>query len=115
MKSLSNLNIEMTVGLMLFVLFFGDTFFVLRQVIESIGIYPQNIIPLSFRNDAMSQFTSKGWGWQIDWAVFYWAWKVTWSPFMGAFLARISPGADRPRVLSSECSWPLPRSPSPGS
>lgn len=91
-KFLSNLNIGMAVGLMLFVLFFGDTIFLLRQIIESIGIYAQNIIPLSFWNDAMSQFTDTGWGWQIDWTVFYWAWTVTWSPFMGVFLARISRG-----------------------
>lgn len=91
-KFLSNLNIGMAIGLMLFVLFFGDTIFLLRQLIESVGIYAQNIIPLSFWNDAMSQFTSEGWGWQIDWTVFYWAWTVTWSPFMGVFLARISRG-----------------------
>ncbi len=91
-RILSNLNIGMAVGLMLFVLFFGDTVFLLRQIIESIGVYAQNIIPLSFWNDAMSQFTEEGWGWQIDWTVFYWAWTVTWSPFMGVFLARISRG-----------------------
>lgn len=91
-KFLSNLNIGMAVGLMLFVLFFGDTIFLLRQLIESVGIYAQNIVPLSFWNDAMSQFTTEGWGWQIDWTVFYWAWTVTWSPFMGVFLARISRG-----------------------
>src|SRR5699024_3330041 len=47
----------------------------------------------AFWNDAMAQFTKEeGWGWQIDWTVFYWAWTVTWSPFMGVFLARISRG-----------------------
>lgn len=91
-KFLSNLNIGMAIGLMLFVLFFGDTIFLLRQVIESVGIYAQHIVPLSFWNDAMSQFTEDGWGWQVDWTVFYWAWTVTWSPFMGVFLARISRG-----------------------
>src|SRR5699024_7408854 len=59
-KRLSNANIGMAVGLMLFVLFYGDTIFLLRQVIESIGVYAQNIIPLSFWNDAMSQFTEEG-------------------------------------------------------
>jgi choline/glycine/proline betaine transport protein len=92
-KRLSNLNILMAVGLMVFVLLAGDTVFLLRQLIESIGTYAQEIIPLSFWNDAMSQFTKDGgWGWQGGWTVFYWAWTVTWSPFMGVFLARISRG-----------------------
>jgi choline/carnitine/betaine transport len=89
-KRLSNINI---LGLMLFVLVVGDTIFLLRQLIESVGIYAQRIVPLSFWNDAMAQFTKDGgWGWQGGWTVFYWAWTVTWSPFMGVFLARISRG-----------------------
>ncbi len=92
-KRLSNLNIGMAVALMLFVLFAGETVFLLRQVIESAGIYATNIVPLSFWNDAMARYTDEGgWGWQGGWTVFYWAWTVTWSPFMGVFLARISRG-----------------------
>lgn len=92
-RRLSNLNILMAVGLMLFVLVAGDTVFLLRQLIESIGIYAGDIVPLSFWNDSMAQFTDEGgWGWQAGWTVFYWAWTVTWAPFMGVFLARISRG-----------------------
>lgn len=92
-KRLSNLNIGMAVGLMLFVLFAGETVFLLRQIIESVGIYASEIVPLSFWNDAMAGYTDEGgWGWQAGWTVFYWAWTVTWAPFMGVFLARISKG-----------------------
>lgn len=92
-KRLSNLNIGMAVALMLFVLFAGETVFLLRQIIESAGIYASNIVPLSFWNDAMARYTDEGgWGWQGGWTVFYWAWTVTWAPFMGVFLARISRG-----------------------
>jgi choline/glycine/proline betaine transport protein len=92
-KRLSNLNIGMAVGLMLFVFFLGETVFLARQIIESIGLYAENIVQLSFWNDAMARYTDEGgWGWQGDWTVFYWAWTVTWSPFMGVFLARISRG-----------------------
>lgn len=92
-KRLSNLNIGMAIGLMLFVFFFGETVFLARQVIETIGLYAEKIIQLSFWNDSMSRYTQDGgWGWQADWTVFYWAWTVTWSPFMGVFLARISRG-----------------------
>lgn len=92
-RRLSNINILMAVGLMLFVLFAGETVFLARQVIETVGIYAGNIVQLSFWNDAMARYTRDGgWGWQGDWTVFYWAWTVTWSPFMGVFLARISRG-----------------------
>ncbi|MEN5072825.1 BCCT family transporter [Isoptericola cucumis] len=92
-KRLSNLNILMAVGLMVFVLVSGDTLFLLRQIPQSIGVYLQDLVGLALWNDAMSPFTKEGgWGWQGGWTVFYWAWTVTWAPFMGVFLARISQG-----------------------
>ena len=92
-KTLSNINIGLAVALMLFVLFAGSTVFLLREIIETIGLYAQNIVPLAFWNDALAPFTTEeGWGWQGGWTVFYWAWTVTWAPFMGIFLARISRG-----------------------
>ncbi|BBG03362.1 MULTISPECIES: BCCT family transporter [Pseudonocardia] len=92
-KRLSNINILAAIGLMLFVLFVGETVFLLRQMIESVGLYATQIIPLSFWNDALATYTdTDGWGWQAGWTVFYWAWTVTWAPYMGVFLARISRG-----------------------
>ncbi|HLS31981.1 MAG TPA: BCCT family transporter [Brevibacterium sp.] len=92
-KRLSNINIGMAVGLLVFVFLAGSTVFLARQIIETIGLYAQNIIPLSFWNDAMAPYTDdEGWGWQGGWTVFYWAWTVTWAPFMGIFVARISKG-----------------------
>ncbi|WP_277212399.1 BCCT family transporter [Isoptericola croceus] len=92
-KRLSNVNILLAVGLMIFVLVSGDTVFLLRQIPQSIGVYLQDLVGLAFWNDAMSPFTKEdGWGWQGGWTVFYWAWTVTWAPFMGVFLARISRG-----------------------
>lgn len=93
-KLLSNINILMAVGLMLFVLFAGSTVFLLRSIVETLGIYLSNIFPMSFWNDTLAQYTREdgGWGWQGSWTVFYWAWTVTWSPFVGIFVARISRG-----------------------
>lgn len=92
-KRLSNLNIGMAVGLMLFVLVAGSTVFLLRGIIETFGLYISNIVPLSFWNDTLAQYQrDDGWGWQGGRTVFYWAWTVTWSPFIGIFVARISRG-----------------------
>ncbi|SOC54063.1 choline/carnitine/betaine transport [Chromohalobacter canadensis] len=93
-RVLSNVNIGMAVGLMLFILFTGSTVFLLRSIIETVGIYVSNIVPMAFWNDALAEYTHEegGWGWQGGWTVFYWAWTVTWSPFIGIFVARISRG-----------------------
>ncbi|SDN11471.1 BCCT family transporter [Vreelandella arcis] len=93
-KRLSNINIGMAVGLMLFVLFTGSTVFLLRAVVETFGLYITNLLPMAFWNDTLASYSSDGgaWGWQGSWTVFYWAWTVTWSPFIGIFVARISRG-----------------------
>lgn len=94
-KLLSNMNIGMAVGLLVFVLFTGSTVFLLRAVVETFGLYITNLLPMAFWNDTLASYTSNdgsGWGWQGSWTVFYWAWTVTWSPFIGIFVARISRG-----------------------
>lgn len=93
-KLLSNINIGMATGLMLFVLVAGSTVFLLRGIVETLGIYISNIVPMAFWNDTLAQYTQEDgrWGWQGSWTVFYWTWTVTWSPFIGIFVARISKG-----------------------
>ena len=93
-KVLSNLNIGMAVGLLIFVLITGSTLFLLRGIVETIGLYLSNLPRLAFWNDMLhgGDMGTGAWGWQGDWTVFYWAWTVTWSPFIGLFVARISRG-----------------------
>ncbi len=93
-KMLSNLNIGMAVGLMVFVLVTGSTLFLLRGIVETFGLYIGNLPRLAFWNDMLhgGDMGTGAWGWQGDWTVFYWAWTVTWSPFIGLFVARISRG-----------------------
>lgn len=93
-KLLSNLNIGMAIGLMIFVLLSGSTLFLLRGIVETFGLYLGNLPRLAFWNDMLSDVEPGGrdWGWQGSWTDFYWAWTVTWSPFMGLFVARISKG-----------------------
>ncbi|MBE3640662.1 BCCT family transporter [Mangrovicoccus algicola] len=93
-KLLSNINIGMAVGLMVFVLVTGSTLFLLRGIVETIGLYLSNLPHLAFWNDMLADEnpSNDAWGWQGSWTVFYWAWTVTWSPFIGLFVARISRG-----------------------
>ncbi|WP_289152871.1 BCCT family transporter [uncultured Salipiger sp.] len=93
-KLLSNLNIGMAVALLVFVLVTGSTLFLLRGVVETFGLYVENLPRLAFWNDMLADEnpSNDDWGWQGSWTVFYWAWTVTWSPFIGLFVARISRG-----------------------
>lgn len=93
-KILSNINIGMAVGLLVFVLVTGTTLFLLRGIVETFGIYLSNLPRLAFWNDMIhgQNIGTGDWGWQANWTVFYWTWTVTWSPFIGIFVARISRG-----------------------
>lgn len=86
-KYLSNLNLALCLLLLVFVLIFGPTIFILNAFTLGIGDYISNFINYSFRLQPY-----KGGTWVRDWTVFYWAWAIAWSPFVGAFVARVSRG-----------------------
>lgn len=86
-RVLSNLNILMSVLLLVFFLTFGPTRHILGSLIQATGDYFQNLIALSTWLDVTRHSD-----WQETWTVFYWAWWIAWSPFVGMFIARISRG-----------------------
>ncbi|MTV24306.1 BCCT family transporter [Nitriliruptoraceae bacterium ZYF776] len=86
-RRLSNLNILMAVGLLVFVALFGPTLLVLRSSVQATGSYVAELPRLALWTDALRDT-----GWQDTWTVFYWAWTITWAPFVGIFIARISKG-----------------------
>jgi choline/glycine/proline betaine transport protein len=90
MKWLSNFNLALAAALVVFVLIVGPTQFLLRDFVQSIGHYLQNVVGLTFN---VSAYTGEdGENWQGAWTTFYWAWWISWSPFVGIFIARISRG-----------------------
>ncbi|AGF72078.1 BCCT family transporter [Corynebacterium halotolerans] len=90
-KILSNINIWMAIGLMIFVILAGPTVLVLKGTIESVGTYLSWLPELAFWNNTVPNSPDNA-TWQNTWTVFYWAWTITWSPFVGIFIARISRG-----------------------
>ncbi|AKK11603.1 BCCT family transporter [Corynebacterium uterequi] len=87
-KILSNINIGMTVALLLFILVTGPLLTLLNFIIESFGIYSTWLPELMFWTDSFHTNP----GWQGQWTVFYWAWSICWSPYVGMFIASISRG-----------------------
>lgn len=89
-KWLSTVNIMMAAGILLYVLFTGPTLFLLREFVQSIGVYLANVLPMTF--DVSAFAGAEGEAWQADWTTFYWGWWISWAPFVGVFIARISKG-----------------------
>ena len=91
---LSNVNIIMAGILLLIILIMGPSSFVFSSFIENIGLYLQQLLPLSFWNESYdSKFWSDGQSsWQSGWTLFYWGWWISWTPFVSTFIARISFG-----------------------
>lgn len=89
-KWLSTINIGLAGALLLFVLLTGPTLFIMREFIQSIGLYLQNFLRMSFSTTAYQG--AEGEAWQGYWTAFYWGWWMSWAPFVGVFIARISRG-----------------------
>ncbi len=90
MKILSNFNLILAAALLLFILVVGPTQYLLRDFVQSIGAYLQDLVGLSFTVSA--QQGAAGEAWQAAWTTFYWGWWMSWAPFVGIFIARISKG-----------------------
>ncbi|TWI54280.1 choline/glycine/proline betaine transport protein [Pseudomonas duriflava] len=87
-RIMSDLNMLLAVGLLLFVLFAGPTQHLLNTLIQNIGDYLGAVPTKSFDLYAYDKPSD----WLGGWTVFYWAWWIAWAPFVGLFIARISRG-----------------------
>ncbi len=85
-KVLSNINIVVAIGLLVFVIIAGPT----REILLSFGA---NAVAYASDAARLSNWIGRGdEKWFHDWTIFYWAWWVSWSPFVGMFIARVSRG-----------------------
>ncbi|PVZ16386.1 MULTISPECIES: BCCT family transporter [unclassified Pseudomonas] len=91
-RRLSNLNIVLFSGLLLFVLFFGPTLHLINGLVQNLGDYLNGIVLKTFDLYAYQPAPAKAERWLGLWTVFYWAWWISWGPFVGMFIARISRG-----------------------
>lgn len=86
-KQLSVLNINVAIGLMIFVLFAGNTSDVLNATVNSVGDYLSNLVPLTFET-----YSQTNPSWFEGWTLLYWAWWIAFAAPTGVFIARISRG-----------------------
>ena len=86
-KRLSQINMIMAVGLLMFVLIAGPSLFLLQALVQNTGAYLSDLVHNTF-----NLFAYQKTDWLGGWTIFYWAWWLSWSPFVGMFIARISRG-----------------------
>ncbi|SIO29026.1 BCCT family transporter [Halodesulfovibrio marinisediminis] len=87
LSRLSEFNVYLALGLLLFVFITGPTLFLTEMTLSSLGLLISEFVRMAtWMNPA------KGSGFTQDWTVFYYAWFVAYAPFMSLFIAKISRG-----------------------
>ncbi len=99
-KRLSDINIALAFGLLLFILVVGPTAFLLKTSLNGLGVMAQNFIRMNFWTDPFS-----GSGFVESWTIFYWAWWIAFAPYVGLFVTRISRGRTIRQVVFGMLIW----------
>ena len=93
-KWLSNINMGLSMFLVLFFILFGATAFAIKSFGYAIWDYLIALPSMSTTvwNDPDTEVGAALQSWQGAWNIFYWAWWIAFAPFVGLFLARVSRG-----------------------
>lgn len=94
-KVLSDINVGLTIVLVIFVFVAGNTVFMLSMGTTAVGRVIQNFPTMMTWLDPAGNSMFPQW-----WTVFYWAWWGAYAPFMGMFIAKISRGRTIRNMLS---------------
>ena len=86
-KRLSEINISLSVLLLLCVLIAGPTVMILSTTMQNFGDYIGELV-----SKTTNLYAYNPTDWLGGWTIFYWGWWLSWSPFVGLFIARISRG-----------------------
>ncbi len=93
-KRLSDINLILAIGLLLFLLVAGPTLFLVKTSLNGLGLMTQNFIRMNFWTDPFTES-----GFVESWTIFYWAWWVAFAPYVGLFITRISRGRTIRQVI----------------
>ncbi|MFC4336707.1 choline BCCT transporter BetT [Salininema proteolyticum] len=87
-KLLSQVNVVLAMGLMLYVAIAEGPVQLLNKLVLNVGDYITEFVPLTFDTFGYDPPAD----WLNAWTLFFWAWWIAWAPFVGLFLAKISRG-----------------------
>lgn len=91
---LGNATSVLGIGILIYILVFGPTLFIIKMATTSTGLFAQNFVRMATWMDPVLNG-----GFAEAWTQFYWAWWMSASLFMGLFIARLSRGRTVRRVL----------------
>ena len=99
-KRLSDINVLLAFGLLLFILVVGPTAFLFKTSLNSVGLMADNFLRMSFWTDPFTES-----GFVESWTIFYWAWWIAFAPYVGLFVTRISRGRTIRQVILGMLIW----------
>ncbi len=93
-KWLSNVNMGLSIFLLLFFLVFGSAVFAFKAFFITLWDYLINFpkMAVTVYGGGADETAQALKSWQGSWSIFYWAWWIAFAPFVGLFLARVSRG-----------------------
>ncbi|MBC7304701.1 MAG: choline BCCT transporter BetT [Nocardia sp.] len=94
-RRLSELNVILSIALLVYILVTGKADFLLNGLTQNVGDYVSTFFDRTldtFAWDRNPETANEPTAWLDGWTLFFWAWWVAWAPFVGLFLARISRG-----------------------
>ncbi len=93
-KWLSNINMSLSIFLIVFFILFGATLFALQTFFFTIWDYLLALPMMSVTvwKNSGGETSAALQDWQGAWTIFYWAWWIAFAPFVGLFFARVSRG-----------------------
>jgi choline-glycine betaine transporter len=102
MRVLSNFNIWLALGLLVFVCAVGPAFPALRMSARALLTYLTTLPSLTVRVGEGDGIT-----WMSQWTVMYYAWWFSWAPMVGVFYARVSRGRTVRQLIAASLMAPV--------
>lgn len=92
-KWLSQVNMWLTIILLVFFFAWGPTRYLLASLGDATLLYVMNLFKFNIYVESVPADATR-WSdmWQGWWTTFYWGWWMSWAPFVGVFVARVSRG-----------------------
>ena len=86
-KHVGTFNMYLYFALLIFVFVCSPMRSIVENIIEEVGDYLFNFIPMVTETDPIRQT-----GWSESWTIFYWAWWLAFAPLTGLFMVRLAEG-----------------------
>ena len=99
-KRLSDINVVLALGLLVFILLVGPTAFLVKTSLNSLGVMADNFLRMNFWTDPFTES-----GFVESWTIFYWAWWIAFAPYVGLFVTRISKGRTIRQMITGMMIW----------